>query len=801
METLTLALLKTIKFTYGSYPVSVQVYQLLLIPIILFLLEVGYFWYLDKKNRHKKHFFLTLQFPVASQEDLLNHIARMETLFSSLHKLVSTNTDKLFLEVMKVENYITLVLGSNNQKLLEQAKAIFSQLQHAQLITTEHDLPETISPLYAKQVSTAKDYFPITKDERFFDGILHFLASLKPDEQAGMQLILRGVNKHEQIQGQINKLIQKAEQRKRMINQREEMLIQGYQEKQHGNIFKVKVNLFANNQTSLTNLLSIIHALNLKENVITSSSESKKNILQRFIAPETFLSPFSLIRKKEGVYLNAQELSYLIHPSIAIRGVYAPKQTKMFEATPAFLKKQDDNILIGTSETGDGKEQKVYFPLQNFARHLYIVGKTGRGKSTLLTSFISNLAKKKDTTAFVFDPHGDLLEDIIKTSDTQRLAYLNIANQNRVFTTNPLFCFRKTSYEKAAIRDALLDIIQNETQEQMGNFQSGVATYNRLKQILDIGIEFADAYYAYLIKQGIDEKRAEEIVNGRQLTLNDLPLLLEKELEYTGVLKTVFANSKSAVGMYIDKLLEKHMNQPMVIEAVQARLEQLLHTSIRLICEGNKFDLKNALDAKTIFLIPIPESVYGSKGARALMQLFFSLLWIEKRQKTKNRTETYLFIDEFQKAQIHAIPEIISEGRKYKFYLTLSNQQLGQLRDNIKNAILGNMGTLISFTVAADDIGAKTLAPFFGNEVSESDLSNLPPHIGYLRTEGDKQKPLVTFSFQTIPAGKNKEDKNVVDEMNNMSLEKYGEEIQAIEDRLYKKQSNPMKYFLEGIEK
>ncbi len=795
MEALSLILTQVIPIPYGSYTFPVPVYQLLLGGIGAAAIPFSYVGFLHRKNRHKQHYFLSLQFPTISQDSISDHIQKMETLFSSLHRLIHSNTDKLVLEVAKIDDYITLVLGSNNKDLLEQAQSLFSQLEHAQLKVLEGDPLGKISPVFSKHITTSKPFQPINRDSHFFDGILNYLASLKSGEQAGIQIILRGVNKKMTIKEQINKIITHAQQNKRMLNSREEGIIQGLEEKLQSNLFKVRLNLFSNSQIPLSNLQSLLHTLNSKDNLVRSNGTKEGKIHHRFIAPETFLSH---IQSSQGMYLTSKELSYLIHPSAVALGKYAPKQTKSLDASPAFTTRQKDNILIGTTESQDGSIQKLFFPLKNFARHLYLVGKTGRGKSTMLTTLLSNLATRSQGNIFVFDPHGDLLEDVIKsTADKSKLVYLNIKDQSKVFTINPLFAFKKSSFEKAAIRDALLDIIQNETEEQLGNYQSGVATYQRLKQILDIGLEFADVYYVYLIKQGIEPKKAEKIVQKRQLTLNDLPLLLEKELEYTSVLKVIFAKDTSQVGLYINKLLEKHMNQSTVIEAVQARLEQLLHSSVRYIVEGNNFSLEKALESNKIFLTPIPESLYGSRGARALMQLLFSFIWIQKRQKSKDRVETYLFIDEFQKAQIDSIPEIISEGRKFKLFLVLSNQQLGQLKEAIKNAILGNMGTLISFTVAADNIGAKLLAPFFGENVSESDLSNLPPHIGYLRTEGDKQKPLVTFSFETIQPKATNVAQSEIESLNQESLEKYGEDISKIEERLHQKQSNPTKYFLE----
>ena len=107
--------------------------------------------------------------------------------------------------------------------------------------------------------------------------------------------------------------------------------------------------------------------------------------------------------------------------------------------------------------------------------------------------------------------------------------------------------------------------------------------------------------------------------------------------------------------------------------------------------------------------------------------------------------------------------------------------------------------TIFSFAVGADEIGAKALAPYFGDNVTEKDLTMLPPYQAYLKTEGSKAKPSITLSFQTIPLKSEEKDSSITSEINKTTLEKYGEKISILEERLNKKQGNPLKYFTEAI--
>ena len=783
---------RLISTTYKYLPEIVQLGTVILVSIFGY---IGYQIYLHKKNIHKKLYFLKVTFPEISEHEVPKYKDKMRSVYSSIHKLINSQVDKFFIEVIKTQQYITVQVGCNDEKLLHKIKGLLSPISNIQISETQEDSICSIKPLKGRIITTTKSFYPIAVNSNFTDGILHQLSSLT-SEQGGLQIILRGVNKKEQIKSHITALEQRAKKYKRSLSESEKKEIEYYQNKLNSNLFKVKLVALGSSNQVVESIVSLVHTLNHATNVFVSGEIKNKSIVNRYIAPESPLTTIN--RKREGSYFTADELATIFSPSSIISGRYAPKQTRSFEATPEFMEQTDTNVQIGTIDHED-KKSPVFFPLKNFQRHIYVVGKTGRGKSTFLTSLISDLANKRTGSIFIFDPHGELLIDVMKvTGDVNKLEYFNIENTKSVFTFNPLFAFQKSNFEKAAIRDALLDTVQHETQEISGTQSGGVATYQRIKQVLEIGIDFPDAYYSWLTSKGVTTEKAEVIVHKNQITLNDLPLMLNKEMGYLPVLKAIYKDGTSSTSLYVNKMLDKHVSNQMVVDAVQTRLEQLLHPSIRLICEGNRLNLDSMIFENKVFLFPIRETIYGSRGARALIQSIFSLLWLTKR-KSATSPETYMFIDEFQKAQITSIPEIIAEGRKYKIYLTLSNQQLGQLREDVKNTILGNMGTLVSFTVSADDIGAGKLTPFFGKNMTVDDLSNLAPYVAYLRTEGSKNKPLVTFSFRTIKPEFIEREQFNIETINQTTLSSYGELISDIENKISSKQSNPLKYFLEGI--
>jgi len=143
--------------------------------------------------------------------------------------------------------------------------------------------------------------------------------------------------------------------------------------------------------------------------------------------------------------------------------------------------------------------------------------------------------------------------------------------------------------------------------------------------------------------------------------------------------------------------------------------------------------------------------------------------------------------------------KILSEARKYRLYLIMSNQYLGQLKEKILHAIFGNIGTLISFTVGAGENGSKTLAENFGDTVTEKDLTNLPSHSAYMKTKIPNKDESMVFSFTTIPVEEKEKSEFVIDNINEASLKEYGELKSTLELKLRRKQESPAQYFLEGI--
>jgi hypothetical protein len=150
------------------------------------------------------------------------------------------------------------------------------------------------------------------------------------------------------------------------------------------------------------------------------------------------------------------------------------------------------------------------------------------------------------------------------------------------------------------------------------------------------------------------------------------------------------------------------------------------------------------------------------------------------------------------------VDQILSEARKYKIRLVLGNQYFGQLWDNIKSSIMGNVSTLFAFNIGNLE-EAKNIPPLFRNKVSAEDVASLPPFKAYLKTlspEGDRDIAFMSYntSDYTIDSPLLHEE-NELAELNEKSLDLYGESSSVLMEKHRNKHEDPMNYFFGSLTK
>ena len=352
--------------------------------------------------------------------------------------------------------------------------------------------------------------------------------------------------------------------------------------------------------------------------------------------------------------------------------------------------------------------------------HTYIVGKTGTGKSTLLQTFmIQDLLFGRGLC--VFDIHGDLINKIypyIPRERLQDIIYLDITDPKQLYHFNP---FVKVPYEeRQLVASGILDVF-----EKLWKSAWGLKLEHILRYILLTLLDQEKAYISDIIKILDDESYREECV--KNVVNDDIRRFWNSE--FKNYSKSDLLPIYNKVGAF------------------------LVYPSVkRLLIENTKEILfRDIMDKKKILLINISKGMLGENVSNILGSLLLNSISFAAFSridiKEIYRVPFYVYLDEFQNYTTPTLINMLSELRKFKLALIMAHQYLAQLTDDIRDAVLGNAGTLISFRLGVSDASyfAKEFYPLFDVQ----DLVNLPNYEIYLRLMIDGM-PSVPFNAKTI---------------------------------------------------
>jgi hypothetical protein len=372
------------------------------------------------------------------------------------------------------------------------------------------------------------------------------------------------------------------------------------------------------------------------------------------------------------------------------------------------------------------RNERVRFGIKQADRrsHLYIIGKTGTGKSTLLETLI-----RQDILAgrglVLLDPHGDLVEKVLRYIPGHRtddLIYFNVPDNARQLGFNPLEAIHPAKRPLAAA--GLLEVFKKLWNDSWGP---------RLEHIL------RNALFALL-----DQPEA---------TLADvLRLLDDKAFRKAAALK--LSNPRVR-----DFWLKEYENYPVrfrieAIAPIQNKVGAFLAdpTLNKIITQPkSSFKLRRVMDEGRILLVNLAKGKIGEDTAALLGSMLVSRIGLAALSRAdlpeQERRDCHVYLDEFQNFTTLSLATMLSELRKYRVGLILAHQHFSQLDEQVRDAILGNVGTIISFRLGPAD--AELIAKELYPEFSETDLINLPNYHIYLKlmVDGAVSRP---FSARTI---------------------------------------------------
>jgi type IV secretory pathway TraG/TraD family ATPase VirD4 len=414
-----------------------------------------------------------------------------------------------------------------------------------------------------------------------------------------------------------------------------------------------------------------------------------------------------------------------------------------------------------------GKNQNFGIKADDRRRHLYIVGKTGMGKSTLLENMIfSDITSGKGVA--VIDPHGDLAEAVIDFVPASR--------------TNDVIIFDPADSEFPVSFNML------EAQNPANRHLVASGIVGVFKKI------FADSW----------GPRLEHILRNTLLALVEAP-----NTSMLGVMRMLVDNKyrSQVLNSVKDPMVLNFWNQEFgawnpkqvaeAISPIQNKVGQFLSSPlVRNILGQTKstIDLRFAMDKRKIIIVNLSKGKIGEDNSALLGSMLVTKFQLDVMSRAdigeSEREDFYLYVDEFQNFATDSFATILSEARKYKLNLTVANQYLAQMPDTVREAVFGNVGSLLSFQVGFDD--AEDIANQLGGEaqmITAQDLATLPKYQIYLRQMIDGM-PSKTFSANTLPPPEFEAEGGRREKLIKVSRERYSKERGLVEEKIIKWANN-----------
>lgn len=460
--------------------------------------------------------------------------------------------------------------------------------------------------------------------------------------------------------------------------------------------------------------------------------------------------------------LNIEELASLYHlPNISVETPnIAWSRSRKLEPPMNLPRGTDENVTVFGST--DYRDVKVQFGIKrrDRVRHFYLLGKTGTGKSTLFKNMFISDVLAGDGACFV-DPHGDTVEELLSYIPPNRVQ--DVVYFNPTDTEHPVG-FNLLELKDKSQRDLIADGVVEVFKKQFGDSWGPRLQYILTNTVATV-MEAQGTTLLAVIRMLTDKNYRKFILK----QVND-PILYK------------FWNEEFAQMSENNRLLAE------AISPIQNKVGRFISSAVTRNIIGqvkSTIDLREIMDNKKILLVNLAQGRLGEETASLLGGMIITRLQATAMERVdipeEERTDFYLYVDEFQNFATESFAKILSEARKYKLNLTMTNQYIDQLPLTVRQAIFGNVGTLGSFVVSQSD--ASILEKEFAPVVSSDDLVSLDAYAMYIKLCIDGMTS-VPFSAKSLPV--RFEKYNLKDDIVMESREKYGMPRTDIEDKIMK---------------
>jgi len=463
----------------------------------------------------------------------------------------------------------------------------------------------------------------------------------------------------------------------------------------------------------------------------------------RRIIPIDFINNYLMVKNYFARYFSFGEKKSIMVPDELANVLHFPDSN--YNASPSikWLKYKvvpcppdvpQEGLYIGDN-VYRGVRTKVHMLPKDRTRHFYIIGKTGAGKSNFI-SFLARQDAQKDRGFCVVDPHGDLVEDILNYVPKHR------AKDVIVFDPSNLS------------RPMGLNILDAKTPQE-ADMVSSQATEIFIKLFGDeiFGPRIQHYFRNACLTLMEDPDEGATLIDVPRIFTDDAFMKYKVSKCKNPVVRSFWDHEYANTGQRERQEMIPYFSSkfgPFITNTVMRNTIGQLKSA---------FDIRDAMDTKKILLINLSKGKIGDLNTQLLGLVIVSKIQMAAMGRAdmleKDRIPFYLYVDEFQNFATDSFATILSEARKYKLCLTMAHQYINQLvttkfgstSSAIKDAVFGNVGSMMSFKVGAED--AKVLAEEYSPVLTEQDIINVANYKAYLKLNinNTTSRP---FSIETL---------------------------------------------------
>lgn len=495
---------------------------------------------------------------------------------------------------------------------------------------------------------------------------------------------------------------------------------------------------------------------------------NNKTLISNFIF-RNFRRGFNQWIRGRKMIFSSDELASLFHvPNIRFNK-YPSIAWQNYKISPPPPNLPSEGMLLGHN-IYRGEKTDIRIKRDDRFRHFYIIGQTGTGKSSILQVQIRQDLKNGNGLC-VIDPHGSLIEDILPFIPRERaddVIYFDPADMERPVGLNLLEGDTWEEKEMVAL-DAMNIMIKLFDEEIFGPriqdyFRNGVLTL-------------------------MSDPNGAALTDIVRLFTDDDFAKVKRQFVTNPIVASFWDNQMAKTGA---------REKQEMIPYFAAKFGQFVtNTMIRNIIGQTKsgFDFAKVMNEKKILLINLSKGTVGEINSKLLGLIIVQKIQMAafKRQKMtkEERSDFFLYIDEFQNYVTESIESILSEARKYRLGLIMAHQYLAQIDNgankkgvNLKDAVFGNVGTIMCYKIGAQDAEflAKEMAPVF----SDQDLVNVDKYKGVMKLSIDTQ-PSRPFSIIPLNPYTEEGDKQAAEAFKQLSRLKYGRDRDFVEREILRR--------------